>query len=82
MQLKPLAPLQTRKSRYTDLSTLPTMLHKDFKVTSVTDDAVSCEYITEFVSNGNRIIKTLIFNKDFTYQVLIGEQEILLKPVN
>ena len=57
------------------------MLHKLFKLTSVADDAVSCEYNAEFVSNRNRIIKTIIFNKDFTYQVFLGEQEILLKPL-
>ena len=81
LQLKPLPPLQTSKLRNADLSMIPTVLHKDFKLTSMTDDAVSCEYNTEFVSNGNRIIKTLIFNKNFTYQVFLGEQEIPLKAL-
>ena len=56
LKLKPLPPLSSTTPR-TDLSVIPSFLHEEFKVNSVTDDAVSCQYNTEFLSNVNRIIK-------------------------
>ncbi|KAH3797502.1 hypothetical protein DPMN_151083 [Dreissena polymorpha] len=60
----------------------PNVLPNYCKCISQDADKMTCEIQSDFLSDGNPIVKTIYFKNDYSFQVFIGDVEINLASVD